>query len=282
VLFLILNSNIENEKGRLGRGQLDYVRQTLKDNTNARWTVVILHHALWEIPKFDKSYSDQDWRAVEQMLAGRKYTVFCGHGHTYHKWVRHGMNYYMLATTGGASGLAGVRFGSFDPITWVTMRPDGPVMANLLLDGIYPEDLRMPKVEESAGSGYDPRTIPWPKVELRVLLDGKPAAGKLVHLHRMVDGKPHPNGSMVFGYVGTDGNVVSVIERVLPGENAVSVTEYRGQFAGRPADEEVKALRSPRVPDVYVDPLTSGLRVEIRGGRETANRFTLELNSRPR
>jgi hypothetical protein len=282
VLFLILNSNIENEKGKLGKAQLDYVRQTLKDTASARWTVVILHHALWAIPEFDKSYSDQDWQAVEQMLAGRKYTVFCGHGHTYHKWVRNGMNYYMLATTGGASPLTGVRFGAFDHITWVTMRPNGPVMANLLLDGIYPEDLLLPRVEESAGSGNDPRTIPWPRVELRVLLDGKPAAGKLVRLHRLVDGKPHPNGDLVIGYVGADGNVVTMFDRVMAGENAVTVTDYKGQFAGRPADEEVKALRSPPVPEVYADPLKSGLRVEVRGDRNTVNRFTLELKSRPR
>jgi hypothetical protein len=192
------------------------------------------------------------------------------------------MNYYMLATTGGASGLAGARFGSFDHITWVTMRPDGPVMANPLLEGIYPEDLRMPRVEESAGSGYDPRTIPWPKVELRVLLDGKTAAGKLVYLQPGGGGQAACQREHVFGYVGADGNVVSVIERVLSGENAVRVTEYNGQFAGRPADEEMKVMRSPRVPDVYADPLTPGLRGDIRGGRDTVNRFALESKSRPR
>src|SRR5207302_2392808 len=37
VLFLVLNSNIENEKGKLGKAQLDAVRRTLKENASARW-----------------------------------------------------------------------------------------------------------------------------------------------------------------------------------------------------------------------------------------------------
>src|SRR4029077_17023647 len=48
---------------------------------------------------------------------------------------------YVLATTGGVSKGRGVDFGEFDHVTWVTMKPDGPVVVNLKLDGIIPDDV---------------------------------------------------------------------------------------------------------------------------------------------
>jgi hypothetical protein len=48
----------------------------------------------------------------------------------------------MLATTGGKSKLGGAKEGEFDHLTWVTMKDSGPVVANLLLEGIYPQDVR--------------------------------------------------------------------------------------------------------------------------------------------
>jgi hypothetical protein len=279
VLFLVLNSNVPGEKGKLGRRQVEYAARTLRAYPAARWTVVLLHHALWAIPAVDKSVDGKDWLAVEQALARRKYTVFCGHGHTYRKWVRQGMNYYMLGTTGGASPLSGPAYGTIDHVTWVTMKPDGPVLANLLLDGVYPEDLRLPAVKESAGSGFDPRTIPWPRVEMRVRLDGKPAAGKLVFLHRKVGGKPAEKQGTLLGYVGAGGAVIPWIDRWPEGEYAVTVADYDGRLRGRPADAEVRALRSAPVPKRYAGPATSGLTVRVRGRRDDVNRFTLELRS---
>jgi serine/threonine-protein phosphatase CPPED1 len=78
---------------------------------------------------------------MEKVLSGRSYTVFAGHEHSYRKFVRKGMNYYQLATTGGSSKLRGVQHGEFDHVVWVTMSKDGPILANLLLDGILPENL---------------------------------------------------------------------------------------------------------------------------------------------
>jgi len=46
-----------------------------------------------------------------------------------------------LATTGGGSRMRGVDFGEFDHATWVTMTENGPKIANLLIDGILPEDI---------------------------------------------------------------------------------------------------------------------------------------------
>ena len=76
------------------------------------------------------------------LLAGRNYTVFAGHHHRYGKWLKNGNRYFRLATTGGQSALAGPEAGQFDHVMWVTMTTGGPVVCNLLLDGILDEDAK--------------------------------------------------------------------------------------------------------------------------------------------
>lgn len=134
VLFLCVFTN-EEQGETIGQEQLDYFRKTLADNEDVRWTLVFMHHPLWVYPfmsNFDK---------LEAMLEGRNYTVYAGHQHTYRYFERKGTQYIILATTGGGSGLRGNSFGQFDQIAWMTMTEEGPVMANVRLDGILPPDI---------------------------------------------------------------------------------------------------------------------------------------------
>jgi len=150
VLFLCLNSQDGgNYKAGIGAEQIAWVKQTLADHADARWVCLFFHQPLWlEDEKRLEQANDQDGAAtltgfdqVEKLLAGRKYTVFAGHHHRYGKWIKPGDNkYFRLATTGGQSALAGPEAGTFDHIMWVTMTKDGPVIANLLLEGILDED----------------------------------------------------------------------------------------------------------------------------------------------
>ena len=145
VLFLILNSeDPPGQLGSIGDEQLEYIRKALDDNKGVRWTVVAVHRPLWTAPDLVKN----GWEAVEKALASRPYTVFAGHIHRFRKYVRQGRNYYQLATTGGGSRMRGVRYGEFDQIAWVTMKKDGPVIANILLDGVYDADMTKPVSEE--------------------------------------------------------------------------------------------------------------------------------------
>ncbi len=91
---------------------------------------------------------------------GRKYTVFCGHVHRYQKFVRNGMNYYQLATTGGGSRLRGVEYGEFDHVAWMTMKKDGPLIANVMLDGILPGEPEVPDTDEPAVERRGSRSRP--------------------------------------------------------------------------------------------------------------------------
>jgi hypothetical protein len=154
VLFLCLNS--EDPVTRISPEQIEYVRKALDENKNVRWTLVFLHQPLWlnearaavaatkpSAAASAKPEKEIGWDEIEKLLAAgdRKYTVFAGHIHDYTKTVRHDRRYITLASTGAGSRLRGVPFGEFDHVAWVTMTDDGPVLANLMLSGIWDEDV---------------------------------------------------------------------------------------------------------------------------------------------
>ncbi|MBQ15525.1 MAG: hypothetical protein CMJ65_00225 [Planctomycetaceae bacterium] len=145
-LFLVLNTEDPPKKGpfHFTQPQRDWAVEVLKANRNVRWTFVIMHKPTWTYP--DADLAAQGWTQIEDALAGRKYTVFSGHKHTYARYIRRGQEYYMLATTGGGSALTGVADGKFDHFVWVTMRDNGPVLANVMLDGVQPKTIRTLRV----------------------------------------------------------------------------------------------------------------------------------------
>jgi hypothetical protein len=134
VLFLALDST--GEKGDIiPDAQVELMKKALDKYPKARWTFVFLHHPLWIYP------APSGFAKIEKLLEGRRHTVIAGHFHRYlHEW-RNNTNYYVLASTGGSSELRGPRYGEFDHVTLVTMTEDGPVMANITLDGILPHDV---------------------------------------------------------------------------------------------------------------------------------------------
>ncbi|HEY2787265.1 MAG TPA: metallophosphoesterase [Fimbriiglobus sp.] len=173
VFFLCLDTEDGPGGNVLSKEQQDFAVKALADNANVRWTVVITHKPIWTARDQEKA----GFAVVEKALAGRNYTVFCGHMHRYQKYVRNGMNYYQLATTGGGSKLRGIPYGEFDQIVWVTMKKDGPRIANVLLDGILPENLTIPDSDEK---GVTTRKVPVFPVRGKLTLDGKPLANAIV------------------------------------------------------------------------------------------------------
>lgn len=144
-LFITLDSN-DDDDHNLTQKQTDFVLDALKKNQGVRWTFIFMHHPIWTYDtggRFNK---------IEEALKGRKFTVLAGHEHRYQHAERNGSNYYILSTTGGGSALRGNYFGEFDHISWVTMTDNGPVMANLRLDGILPHTISNEKTEEMANS----------------------------------------------------------------------------------------------------------------------------------
>ena len=253
VLFLMLCSDDPAPESNIGADQIEWVNKVLKENDGVRWTIVSLHKPLWN----EGNLAKNGWLEVEKALAGRRYTVFAGHIHRYHKFVRNGMNYYQLATTGGGSRLRGVDYGEFDHIAWVTMKKDGPVLANIMLDGIYPENLERIITDEE-GVPITNRKPVYP-VKGKVFFEGTPTSKALVVFY-LIDGKKFNRAGE--GRVEADGSF--------------RISTYAA-FDGAPAGNYALAVvwRDPpldkfgrpgpnHLPEKYGSPATSGLRVQVK------------------
>ena len=136
VLFICLNS-MEGKDSRVPQvgitdQQVEWAIDVLNKNKNVRWTMLFVHNpSAWVSREFEK---------LEKALNLRKYTFFAGDWHHYIKFKRFGHDHYVLATAGGVSQMRGIPYGEFDHITYVTMTENGPVVANILLDGIISDD----------------------------------------------------------------------------------------------------------------------------------------------
>jgi hypothetical protein len=266
-LFLSLCSeNPPDGMGTIDKEQQEWVAKTLEANRDVRWTFVFLHKPIWNARDLEKN----GWGAVEKALAGRKYNVFCGHVHRYQVFERNGTQYYQLATTGGGSRLRGVDYGEFDHVAWITMKKDAPVIANAMLDGILPANLKTPDSDEK---GVPVKRVATHPVEGKLLLDGKPFQGATVAFYRynkdterynhVCDGRTDEKGRFqMTTYYRFDGAPA--------GEFIVTVTKGQGY------DEDGEPVKN-QLPAAYATPAKSALRFTIKEG---TNDVTLELKSK--
>ena len=276
VLFLMLNSEDPPGKneGHISAEQLAFIKQSLETNRDARWTLVFLHKPMWVPAPPHPNPSPPlggegqgvrgGWLDVERMLGDRPHTVFAGHVHRYQKFVRNGHNYYQLATTGGGSKMRGTDHGEFDHIVWITMKKDGPVLANLLLDGVLPEDLHAIETGEEGAPVYARK--PTQPAQGKVLFDGQPVAGAQVVLLSLSKG---PSADAV---TGADGSFIlstyTANDGAPAGEYAVTLVWRKPLYdaAGKPG----KNL----LPARYAQKATSPLKAVIKSGN---NNLVFEL-----
>lgn len=168
VLFLVLNS--EEALGGVAKPGLDdaqfkYATEILDKHPDVRWTLVLMHQPLWA---FEGS---PNWEALEAKLATRDYTAIAGHMHTYdYQTGPSDHDHITLASTGGGSQLRGKAYGEFDHIVWVTMEDDGPILANLSLDGIDDKYVTSPEFDAVFDSSSIFTPTPW-------FVDAAPEAG---------------------------------------------------------------------------------------------------------
>lgn len=149
VLFLVINSNDgENMGTGYGDAQLAWVKEVLDKHPDVRWTFVFQHKPFWLQEK-------DEWAKAAPLFEGRKHTFFAGHIHNYAYAERGNIQYVTLATTGGGSAMRGAAFGEFDHLMWVTVTDEGPKMAAIALDGIFPVDFRTPEIAAKLRSFRD-------------------------------------------------------------------------------------------------------------------------------
>jgi predicted phosphodiesterase len=197
VLFLILNSNDPPGSVAIGKEQAAWARKVLADNRDVSWTIVAFHHPIW-----NGAIEKNGFGEIESALKDRNYTVFAGHVHRYEKTVRQGMAHYQLATTGGSSRMRGVDYNEFDHFVWVTMKKEGgPVLANILLDGVHNESIAPIKTDEP-GVSTAKRLATYP-VKGVAYFEGAPIPGAIITL--TTEKAPPGKGVTAVGMVEADG-----------------------------------------------------------------------------
>ena len=127
-------------KVNISEAQVGYFSKVLAENAKVRWTFVFMHSPPWELDDLG------NFVKIESLLADRPYTVFAGHTHTYDYTQRNGRDYITMGMTGG--GVPGKDLGHMDHLAWVSMTDDGPVISNLLLNGILDKRGAVPAVQE--------------------------------------------------------------------------------------------------------------------------------------
>ena len=108
--------------------QMDWIKKTLADNSEVRWTFLFLHEPAWENPS-------SSFKAIEQLLKDRDHTFFAGHLHYYDYDNIEGYEHITMGPAGASFHHDGS--GNVDHIMWVTMTEDGPEMGNIALKGLF-------------------------------------------------------------------------------------------------------------------------------------------------
>lgn len=116
------------QPAHLSEKQLEEVDDALRSHSDVRWTFLCMHMPLWQ-------GDHPAWRRIRRSLGDRPYSAFAGHVHNYRHQRVNGRSHIRLGPTGGSWVLPGPD-GNFDHVTLVTLTESGPVLANILLEGV--------------------------------------------------------------------------------------------------------------------------------------------------
>jgi hypothetical protein len=108
--------------------QVAFVKNTLAQNDDVRWTFLFLHEPAWENPS-------ESFKAIQQLLKNRGHTFFAGHLHYYDYDEIDGREHITMGPAGASFHHEGP--GNVDHIMWVTMTDNGPQMGNIALKGLF-------------------------------------------------------------------------------------------------------------------------------------------------
>jgi hypothetical protein len=126
----------ERQSGRISAEQAAYFNRVIAQNPQVLWTFVLMHKPAWERP------NEENFASIEAALAGRPYTVFYGHVHSYLHERRRGRDYIRLATTGGVQNPR--KDMAIDQVTLVTVSADGVDIANIRMSGLFNKTGKIP------------------------------------------------------------------------------------------------------------------------------------------
>jgi hypothetical protein len=108
--------------------QVAFVKNTLAQNPDVRWTFLFVHEPAWEKPS-------ESFKAIQQLVKDRDHTFFGGHLHYYDYDEIDGHEHITMGPAGASFHQEGP--GNVDHIMWVTMTDKGPQMGNISLKGLF-------------------------------------------------------------------------------------------------------------------------------------------------
>jgi len=108
--------------------QMAWIKKTLTENDDVRWTFVFTHEPCWENPS-------SSFKQIQDLLSNRTYTWFAGHLHYYDYDNIDGVEYITMGSAGASWHHDGP--GNVDHIAWVTMTDSGPQIGNIALKGLF-------------------------------------------------------------------------------------------------------------------------------------------------
>jgi len=108
--------------------QLAWIRETLENNTDVRWTFLFTHEPAWENPS-------ESFKEIQSLIQNRSFTWFAGHLHYYDYDEIDGHEYITMGPAGASFHHDGP--GNVDHVSWVTMTDDGPQIGNIALKGVF-------------------------------------------------------------------------------------------------------------------------------------------------
>jgi hypothetical protein len=108
--------------------QMEWIKKTIADHADVRWTFLFLHEPAWEKPS-------ESFKAIQALLKDRKHTFIAGHLHYYDYDEIEGHEHITMGPAGASFHQDGP--GNVDHLMWVTMTHDGPQIGNLALKGIF-------------------------------------------------------------------------------------------------------------------------------------------------
>lgn len=108
--------------------QMTWIKKTLAEHPNVRWTFLFMHEPAWENPS-------ESFKEIQKLVQDRNFTWFAGHLHYYDYDEIDGREYITMGPAGASFHHEGP--GNVDHITWVTMTDDGPEFGNIALKGVF-------------------------------------------------------------------------------------------------------------------------------------------------
>ena len=108
--------------------QMEWIKKTIADHSDVRWTFLLLHEPAWEKPS-------ETFKEIQALLKGRKHTFIAGHLHYYDYDYIDGYEHITMGPAGASFHAEGP--GNVDHIMWVTMTENGPEIGNIALKGIF-------------------------------------------------------------------------------------------------------------------------------------------------